>query len=255
MNPSIFLTCVEKMKSRKMKKNDTHPRWFCVFKTHPFLGMIVKTYKNNNPWKLGEKNLVKTWIQVWLVTTSPRGLNLWAFRYRHIGIPQQRDVRSSKSSSVCWLNWRSGLVGGKKIVQSSQKFHTETERFLTSWKKLSPNFQVKNSQKSLSGHRLVEKLASLVGGVNPSEKYESNWIISPSRGDNKKYLKPPPSFGIPQVSQLGLLRIQTPQKKTCHFFILMVTSQRVGGSRSKVVIWPTWNDSQRFCIIGCFWFP
>lgn len=139
MNPSIFLTCVEKMKSRKMKKNDTHPRWFCVFKTHPFLGMIVKTYKNNNPWKLGEKNLVKTWIQVWLVTTSPRGLNLWAFRYRHIGIPQQRDVRSSKSSSVCWLNWRSGLVGGKKIVQSSQKFHTETERFLTSWKKLSPN--------------------------------------------------------------------------------------------------------------------
>ena len=33
----------------------------------------------------------------------------------------------------------------------------------------------------------------LVGGFNPSEKYLSNRIISPSRGENKKYLKPPPS--------------------------------------------------------------
>ena len=34
----------------------------------------------------------------------------------------------------------------------------------------------------------------LFGGFNPFEKYWSNWIISPSRGKNKKYLKPPPSF-------------------------------------------------------------
>ena len=34
----------------------------------------------------------------------------------------------------------------------------------------------------------------LVGGwTNPFEKYESNWIISPSRDKNKKYLNPPPS--------------------------------------------------------------
>ena len=32
----------------------------------------------------------------------------------------------------------------------------------------------------------------LVGGFNPFEKYQSNWIISPSRGENIKYLKPPP---------------------------------------------------------------
>ena len=31
----------------------------------------------------------------------------------------------------------------------------------------------------------------LVGGFNPSEKYSSNWIISPNRGENKKCLKPP----------------------------------------------------------------
>ena len=33
---------------------------------------------------------------------------------------------------------------------------------------------------------------SLVGGFNPFEKYWSNWIISSSRGENKRYLKPPP---------------------------------------------------------------
>ena len=37
----------------------------------------------------------------------------------------------------------------------------------------------------------------LVGGFNLSEKYQSNWKSSPSRGENKKYLKPPPSFLFP----------------------------------------------------------
>ena len=31
----------------------------------------------------------------------------------------------------------------------------------------------------------------LGGGFNPVEKYLSNWIISPGRSENKKYLKPP----------------------------------------------------------------
>ena len=32
----------------------------------------------------------------------------------------------------------------------------------------------------------------LVGGFNPVEKYQSKWESSPSRGENKTYLKPPP---------------------------------------------------------------
>ena len=36
----------------------------------------------------------------------------------------------------------------------------------------------------------------LVGGFNPFEKYLSNWKSSPSRDENQKYLKPPPSFGL-----------------------------------------------------------
>ena len=35
----------------------------------------------------------------------------------------------------------------------------------------------------------------LVGGFNPVEKYSSNWMISLGRGENNKYLKPPPSLG------------------------------------------------------------
>ncbi len=31
-----------------------------------------------------------------------------------------------------------------------------------------------------------------VGGFNPSEKYWSNWIISPGRDENQKYVKTPP---------------------------------------------------------------
>ena len=31
---------------------------------------------------------------------------------------------------------------------------------------------------------------------HPSEKYESNWIISPSRGEIKKYLKLPPRHDL-----------------------------------------------------------
>ena len=34
----------------------------------------------------------------------------------------------------------------------------------------------------------------LVGGFNPIEKYESNWIMSPGRGEHKEYLKPAPSY-------------------------------------------------------------
>ena len=40
-----------------------------------------------------------------------------------------------------------------------------------------------------------KKTSTIVGGwvSTPFEKYESNWIISPGRDENKKYLKPPPS--------------------------------------------------------------
>ena len=34
--------------------------------------------------------------------------------------------------------------------------------------------------------RILKDHESLVGGFNPIEKYKSNWIISPSKGEHKK---------------------------------------------------------------------
>ena len=42
-----------------------------------------------------------------------------------------------------------------------------------------------------------------VAVFNPFEKYESKWIISPNRGENKKWLKPPPSDGWKMIFLLG----------------------------------------------------
>ena len=42
---------------------------------------------------------------------------------------------------------------------------------------------------------------NLVGGrTNLSQKYWSNWIISPNRGENKKCLKPPPRLWVSKSS-------------------------------------------------------
>ena len=41
----------------------------------------------------------------------------------------------------------------------------------------------------------VNSLYWLVGGFNPFEKHESNWIILSGRGENKRCLKPRPSWG------------------------------------------------------------
>ena len=51
---------------------------------------------------------------------------------------------------------------------------------------------LKEGQGKLPLLSLETKKLFLVGGFNPFEKYQSKWIISPSRGENKKYLKPPP---------------------------------------------------------------
>ena len=45
----------------------------------------------------------------------------------------------------------------------------------------------RNREKILNSH------GKLVGGFNPSEKYQSKWESSLGRGENRKYLKPPPS--------------------------------------------------------------
>ena len=64
-----------------------------------------------------------------------------------------------------------------------------------------------NDSKSLYGKWLEITKHPLVGGFNPSEKYQSNWIISPKRDENIKSLKPPPSIShLQQVQQVQHLK-------------------------------------------------
>ena len=51
----------------------------------------------------------------------------------------------------------------------------------------------------------------LVGGwINPFEKYESNWIISPGRDEHIKYLNPPPSYSGDRSGFLGIKKKKVP---------------------------------------------
>jgi len=59
--------------------------------------------------------------------------------------------------------------------------------------------------------RNKHKNNKLLGGFNPFEKYKSNWLISPGRGENNKYLKPPSSKGFlywKTYLKLFLMKIQ-----------------------------------------------
>ena len=61
--------------------------------------------------------------------------------------------------------------------------------------------------------------SNLVGGFNPSEKYESKWESLPNRDENKKYLKPPPSSNWllhPLIAEiLGLCKDNKKELESC----------------------------------------
>ena len=57
----------------------------------------------------------------------------------------------------------------------------------------------------------VDLQLGLVGGFNPSEKYQSKWESSPNRDENTKYLKPPPRGGNKVIlNHLVLVDLSTP---------------------------------------------
>jgi hypothetical protein len=52
-------------------------------------------------------------------------------------------------------------------------------------------------------HVNTEVSTILVGGFNPSEKYESDWIIIPTIGENKTCSKPPTRYGWELLAPTG----------------------------------------------------
>ena len=66
---------------------------------------------------------------------------------------------------------------------------------------------------------IIGEIVHLVGGwTNPFEKNESKWESSPSRGENKQYLKPPPSHHF-RIILLTILKLHG-----CHFEFAPVNS-------------------------------
>ncbi len=75
-------------------------------------------------------------------------------------------------------------VGGKAAVVQCSSFSCRALRKLTNVPLKKGSFlKRKGSSKPVS-----------VGGFNPSEKYESNWIISPNRDENKKIFETPAQY-------------------------------------------------------------
>ncbi len=64
---------------------------------------------------------------------------------------------------------------------------------------------------------------------HPSEKYSSNWIISPNRAENKKYLKPPPR-NVSSLKAVLMVRFPDPSPmrwgRTCPSIVNQDTLQR-----------------------------
>ena len=77
----------------------------------------------------------------------------------------------------------------------------------------------------------------LVGRFNPLERYESNWIISPGRGENKKCLKPPPRWGVSVCKLVITLRAVVEMfEKTIHMSVgrLCLSTFQVSTFKKKV---------------------
>ena len=70
----------------------------------------------------------------------------------------------------------------------------------------------------------------LGGGFNLFEKYHSNWIISPGRGENKKCLKPPPI-----VDMCGRLKILRRVSNNCPLRLDFLELQKNPGTKTNGV--------------------
>ena len=108
--------------------------------------------------------------------------NHWKQRKRKRGTVHCRDVTNfDAKSSECGVSHQ---VGSKSV---------ELESPFGIWK-LSQYPLLSTILFSYGGNGwwFQQPKEQLVGGFNKLEKYESNWIISPSIAKNKKCLKPPP---------------------------------------------------------------
>ena len=122
---------------------------------------------------------------------------LWEFRFPHMWCLW--DLASTRGNCDRLLRRRGSKAGvGSGSPVGGRLLILEQKQPLQWWNddSLSNTFG-EWWQKKNKWHQMTcfINTSYLVGGFNPFEKYLSKWIISPSRDENKKYLKPPPSYG------------------------------------------------------------
>ena len=148
---------------------------------------------------------VHSGFNIWTTTypTLPQGLQLaeggQSLRKGGAPDPQRNDERiflkriwcgrkKPEKKSIKPPGFKPLKIGEKEAGSSSNHPSLSCE-LLVSWR-VTIRWNLFSSL--FKRHTKKLKVLELVGGFNPFEKYESNWIISPGR-DEKKYLKPPPS--------------------------------------------------------------
>ena len=149
--------------------------------------------------------LHKLYLKVWtnIIITIITYITYPIIQDRNIPI-----IASSKNESKLPLQstFSKTYISGLKAIYSPAKLWTMNN----SWQIPRVNFC--SSLFHPKAPHLVVFICLLVGGFSSVEKYKSNWIISQSRGENKKSLKPAPSFQLVEIfgSIMSLLRSCSP---------------------------------------------
>ena len=149
----------------------------------------------------------------------------------HMGVSENRGTpKSSILIGFSIINhpfWGTPIFGNTHILHPPKTTSSHLPGSLPKRKGSSPNHQFFRGYVSFRGvdfpkaahiFQLFFELRihpHLVRGFNPFEKYWSNWIISPGRGENNKYLKPPGRHCYPHPTMKGRARPwRFPQKFT-----------------------------------------
>ena len=111
----------------------------------------------------------------------------WSLGNLHIGGKTPRKKNHRKKNGESHGSQRSNHSSHPR---NEHKYHPPEESDSACLTFLAGDGLLQTPLKKTSLKRLLKN--NIVGGCNPSEKYYLNWESSPNRGENKKYLKPPP---------------------------------------------------------------
>ena len=175
------------------------PHYFWDFLTAPVKRLCV-CHKSFMAVPMLMEAMIKWRTRIIEKSDVPLLIFVWGFHTPHL------DMSNNEASYLfpwrCIILWKTSYPTHKPLMHSIFASH-----YLESLQKNSTKnillsgiccmrYQPAAQQHLGMGIIIEVRWLFLFGGFNPSEKYLSNWTSSPNRGENKKYLKPPPSYFI-----------------------------------------------------------